>query len=230
MGGLDAYTLDESQNVENSGIVTSVNQLSVPFEVPPWSTSTIECVARWVSKLLVTQLEVITLASAFLNISTYALWWRKPHKMNVPFFVRVQDIPREAWTSSKGIGPFYSPVQDISPPEFVAAACLIVIPFGGIHLIPKWLSSFPSPREKYLWIISSIWTTARHTGLADFKILESKNYWRSLLFRFLYEVATPIMLICARIILIYVAFTSLRNPSEEVFYSINWSSFLPHFN
>ncbi|KAF9474833.1 hypothetical protein BDN70DRAFT_779290, partial [Pholiota conissans] len=37
-----------------------------------------QCISRWLAKLPVTELEVVTLAFAMLNIITYALWWHKP--------------------------------------------------------------------------------------------------------------------------------------------------------
>ncbi len=42
-----------------------------------------QCLARWMERLPVTELEVVTFAYAFLNIVTYALWWDKPLKMDV---------------------------------------------------------------------------------------------------------------------------------------------------
>ncbi|KAJ3561654.1 hypothetical protein NP233_g10066 [Leucocoprinus birnbaumii] len=43
----------------------------------------VQCVARWVQRLHVTELEIVTLAFAILNIITYILWWNKPQNMRV---------------------------------------------------------------------------------------------------------------------------------------------------
>jgi len=46
-----------------------------------------QCIARRVEQLPITELELVTLAFATLNLGTYALWWNKP--LNVECAVRV---------------------------------------------------------------------------------------------------------------------------------------------
>ncbi|KXN87081.1 hypothetical protein AN958_09291 [Leucoagaricus sp. SymC.cos] len=41
----------------------------------------LQCIARWVTHLPVTELEVVTHVIAFLNIFVYDLWWNKPQNM-----------------------------------------------------------------------------------------------------------------------------------------------------
>lgn len=43
----------------------------------------VQCIGRWAVRLPVTELEVITLAFAVLNIVTYSLWWHKPQNVQV---------------------------------------------------------------------------------------------------------------------------------------------------
>ncbi|KAJ3570429.1 hypothetical protein NP233_g4405 [Leucocoprinus birnbaumii] len=43
----------------------------------------VQCIARWVQRLHVTELEIVTLAFAILNVITYILWWNKPQNMRV---------------------------------------------------------------------------------------------------------------------------------------------------
>lgn len=249
MGGLVAYTLDSKEFREGSrGIITQIDQLSAPLNIPEQhindrskrdnltkfiaalqtSWFILQCIARWISNLPVTQLEVVTLAFAFLNIITYALWWKKPQKMNVAIYIRVQHVPSRALQSSEGIGPFYSTVSQFQRREFVTALCLIAIPFGAIHLIPIWLSSFASPREKLLWTISSIFITVEPAALACFRPLEpvEKRHWKSWVHYIIVAMST-LMFIGARIILLSLAFASLRNSPTEVYYNIDWDSFVP---
>ena len=47
----------------------------------------LQCIAPKVARLLITELELVTLAFAALNFVTYALWWYKP--LNVECPVRV---------------------------------------------------------------------------------------------------------------------------------------------
>jgi len=44
----------------------------------------VQCIARGVEHLPVTQLEVVTVALAILNFATYWLWWNKPLNMRCP--------------------------------------------------------------------------------------------------------------------------------------------------
>ncbi|ESK86847.1 hypothetical protein Moror_3460 [Moniliophthora roreri MCA 2997] len=59
----------------------------------------LQCIARGAQGLAITELEIITLAFAFLNFITYFLWWNKPLRVRYP--VRVtwridEDLPPHA--------------------------------------------------------------------------------------------------------------------------------------
>ncbi|KXN82158.1 hypothetical protein AN958_02967 [Leucoagaricus sp. SymC.cos] len=62
----------------------------------------VQCTGRWATGLPVTELEVVTLAFAFLNIITYSLWWNKPQ--NVQRAVRI--------TKKSG-----APKMEVEPPS-----------------------------------------------------------------------------------------------------------------
>ena len=49
----------------------------------------VQCIVRWVQKLDLTELELVTLALASLNGITYFFWWGKPLKVGVPVKVHV---------------------------------------------------------------------------------------------------------------------------------------------
>lgn len=248
MGGLVAYTLDTPDFKGSQGTITDVDQLSAPFNVPQkyindrskrdnltkfiaalqTSWFIVQCIARWITYLPVTQLEVVTLAFAFLNIITYALWWKKPQKMNVAFYVRVDEIHEDAFQSSEGINPFYSTVDQLSLRASIMALCFIAIPFGVIHLIPIWLSTFPTPRRKLLWMISSIWITTEPAILACLRRLEEwGGFPEGKNIRLGTTIVTRVMFGCARVILLFLAFASLRNLPAEVFYNVDWDNFIP---
>src|SRR5258708_9213372 len=44
----------------------------------------LQCIARGQQKLTLTELELVTLALASLNVITYAFWWHKPLGVKVP--------------------------------------------------------------------------------------------------------------------------------------------------
>lgn len=60
----------------------------------------LQCLARAVKRLPVTELEIITLAFALVNLITYVLWWNKPQDVNSPH--RVQMISYEIQPETPG--------------------------------------------------------------------------------------------------------------------------------
>lgn len=51
----------------------------------------VQCVSRRVQNLAVTEIELVTLAFAFLNSLMYFLWWEKPQ--NVASYIRIHLVP-----------------------------------------------------------------------------------------------------------------------------------------
>ncbi|TDL15019.1 hypothetical protein BD410DRAFT_856986 [Rickenella mellea] len=51
----------------------------------------LQCIARGVEGLAITELELVTLAFAVLNLATYALWWNKPLNVQRSIPVRLSD-------------------------------------------------------------------------------------------------------------------------------------------
>ncbi|KAJ3566104.1 hypothetical protein NP233_g7218 [Leucocoprinus birnbaumii] len=298
----------------------------------------VQCVARWVQRLHVTELEIITLAFATLNIITYILWWNKPQNMRLaipihdernniveekdfiqhwklnqkeasrppsnnhsfneqatsvdhsdfyeqhpflddqtPIYHRWSDpsypflllkyallaLPRSCWTFVRKISPlrawalmvgvddlgnnFYGssdviPALHSSTDNFVGewqvglALGLIGVLFGGVHLLPIWLSSFSTSVEKYLWIGCSIVILVEPVALSVFDAIHSSALQLSSLFGEMLEYFFLLLFwhvgiflyAPARLILIVLAFTSLRSLPPSTFVNVEWSSFVPH--
>ncbi|CAG7853299.1 SubName: Full=Uncharacterized protein {ECO:0000313/EMBL:CCA70984.1} [Serendipita indica DSM 11827] len=60
-----------------------------------------QCIARKVSKLPLTELEVITLGYTLLTVSMYIAWWDKPYRVTFP--VRVYETLPERTNEQKGL-------------------------------------------------------------------------------------------------------------------------------
>ncbi|KAF9443398.1 hypothetical protein P691DRAFT_842859 [Macrolepiota fuliginosa MF-IS2] len=95
---------------KDSRVVERLGDLTEPFDLPEHEINDrskgdfltklfvvlqttwflLQCLARWVAHLPVTELEVISLAFCFLNIITYFLWWNKPQKMGVAILVHLR--------------------------------------------------------------------------------------------------------------------------------------------
>ncbi|KAF9484227.1 hypothetical protein BDN70DRAFT_950675 [Pholiota conissans] len=61
--------------------------ISKAFIVVQTTWFIVHCIARWIEKLPLTELEVVTLGFALLNGITYALWWFKPQNVVRPIFL-----------------------------------------------------------------------------------------------------------------------------------------------
>ncbi|THU78552.1 hypothetical protein K435DRAFT_887394 [Dendrothele bispora CBS 962.96] len=59
----------------------------------------LQCIARVAEGLVVTDLEIVTVAFALLNIATYILWWNKPQHVRYP--VKVDYCRRHATGTSR---------------------------------------------------------------------------------------------------------------------------------
>jgi hypothetical protein len=68
--------------------------ISKAFVILQTSWFIAQCIARWATRLPVTELEVATLAFATLNGITYGLWWDKPQNVGRPVFLECKQ-PRE---------------------------------------------------------------------------------------------------------------------------------------
>ena len=63
----------------------------------------LQCIARWIEHLPLTELELVTLAFAALNFATYGFWWNKPLNIQCPVRVPVKRRTGES-EGSKGAG------------------------------------------------------------------------------------------------------------------------------
>jgi hypothetical protein len=113
--------------------------------------------------------------------------------------------------------------------------------FGTLHLIPLWLSEFPTPTEKKLWQVSAFYVTVAPCGLPIAGLvvmlvvgtalccccLDTEDLAAGLtaVFAFCAAIAYAV----ARIILLVLPFTTLRMLPSEAFLSVEWTRFIPHF-
>lgn len=74
---------EEEINDKNKGDV-----LTKSLVVVQTTWFVVQCIARWIKHLPVSELEVMTLSFAALNAITYALWWKKPQNVNLPMHIR----------------------------------------------------------------------------------------------------------------------------------------------
>ena len=120
---------------------------------------------RWASHQARTQLEVLTLSYAAVNIFIYILWKEKPLRVQEPIDVRGNTTPANArqetlrkagWTVvSEAWGSLVDGMK--TEPGRVVLPVIGVL-FGGVHCL-AWGFPFPTESETMLWRVCAIYCT-----------------------------------------------------------------------
>ena len=140
-----------------------------------------QCIARRLQHLPITELEVVTLAYTTVNLAIYGFWWHRPLSVMRPvqvfgglsdtpsgggvkfdwmmYLFNVIDGTQDAATNlseTKHVPIFYAG-RPSNPQRVLASvmALAVAMIFGTIHCM-AWSSPFPSFIEQCLWRISSI--------------------------------------------------------------------------
>jgi hypothetical protein len=115
---------------------------------------------------------------------------------------------------------------------FISAGAI----FGGLHLIPIWLSVFPSNVEKILWQVSAFLITV--IPVSAVFVVRGVNKWKDEPFSWTGDLipVAKTFAICitaaypvARVVLLVLPFTTLRSLPVEAFLIVKWTRFIPHF-
>jgi hypothetical protein len=201
----------------------------------------VQYLGRWAAHQPRTQLEVMILAYATLNILIYILWWEKPLDIQEPI-----DVSGRAFGDArkKGMYGAWSIVGDAfrsldhfdtSTNWVLASLYLFGILFGGVHCL-AWQFPFPTRQEKMLWRVCAIYCTTCPATVILIMIISDvlasrPGRIRDILERlFLFLIFFSIILyVACRVILLVLTFTCLRAPQPGVYEAISWVSFIPHF-
>jgi hypothetical protein len=217
-----------------------------------------QCIARGAAHLAITELEIMTVAFAVLNLITYVFWWNKPLNVACPVRIMLKEGHRAPEPRSpeildriermlsliipnrdievdllreKRVPTFYAGRIDADSQSYIAlfiVETLIAMVFGGIHCI-AWSFSFPTHVEHLLWRASSIaiistpflvLATLISLGCLDLDVLDN--------FLYLFLFFIPFVYIFFRLILMVLSFISLRSLPPNAFYTVHWTTFIPH--
>jgi hypothetical protein len=141
-------------------------------------------------------------------------------------------------TTSQSVPTFYS--GDLGNKEFIIGfvaemglGCL----FGAIHCV-AWSFDFKSHTEQLIWRISSS-VVAGVPGIMALSILltalpvftERENIFKLLVMSLIFLCATVgvVAYIIARLLLLALAFSSLRHLPPDALHVIPWTTIIPHF-
>ena len=198
----------------------------------------VQYLERWVSHQPRTQIEVMTLAYATINVIIYILWWDKPLNIQEPIDVHGRVIPinarkktlQGAWLNVMGeaIGSL--------PAHYSVTLGVTVLPavgvlFGGVHCF-AWQFPFPTKYEATLWKVCAIYCTVYPVLFALFisfdrsiELLIGMHVYTWFVVSVDFSIAGYIV---CRIILLVLTFTCLRSPIPGIYEATNWTRFLPH--
>jgi hypothetical protein len=221
-----------------------------------------QCIARGAEHLAITELEIMTVAFAFLNFVTYIFWWNKPLNVTCPIRIVLKEghsapKPRSPQQVSpwnrfermftlifpdrddehkvdllreKRVPTFYAgTIEDQSKAWYtlILVEMIIAMAFGGIHCI-AWSFAFPTHIEQILWRASSIaiisipllWAVAIILEYFDLESVGISFAVIATLFSIIYPFS--------RLVLLIISFTSLRSLPASAFYTVRWTTFIPH--
>ncbi|KAF8642793.1 hypothetical protein AX16_009426 [Volvariella volvacea WC 439] len=124
------------------------------------------------------------------------------------------------------IHPFYAAKMDYKDEDLaIFYGSMIGVVFGGIHLI-GWNYLFPTTSELWLWRASSLVLTIVPPFLAVGAAL-STRYHSTMVLGFAVFLGAPIYF-SARVILLFLAFFTLRALSDSAYQNVRWTDYIPH--
>ncbi|KAJ7879326.1 hypothetical protein B0H13DRAFT_2667945 [Mycena leptocephala] len=214
-----------------------------------------QCLARVHQRIPLTELEVATLAFQFLTIFVWLLWWNKPLDVQQPILVGVgnevvtgtpprhEGLLEVVMALFLGAFPDFDPESSTSTPSFwsthgtnkqdthlisIAIQTLVGTVFGAIHCA-AWNATFPSSIEMWLWRSCSVAVAVLACILTlvyvPMVVFDSPVGWTTLDVTFIIAV---VVYIAARLILIGLPFSTLRDLPPGAFLLVKWSMYIPH--
>lgn len=212
-----------------------------------------QCIARRVEGLPISNLEVMTLAYTVITVAMYAAWWDKPLNVACAVRVRTKEVRKGATDDYESIWErifdYVIGQQDEKVdlreckrvPTFWAAeasgnvgiadviALLVATVFGAVHCIAwHFALIFQSHLEQQLWRYSAIAIIATPAALG---VATTVAYLRDVSNAVIIGIPyflIAIIYIVARFILVVLSFTTLKHLPLDTYKTIVWTTFIPH--
>ncbi|KAJ7073601.1 hypothetical protein C8F01DRAFT_1271264 [Mycena amicta] len=218
----------------------------------------VQCIARLNQDILLTELEVVTLAFAVLNLFTWLFWWSKPLNVQEPIVVGLN--PRELE---------HHPVLPTSRqkrPWQARFATLIGRPYDSDEYNPLeesvvptfWdVSSSTDGRTDEVWpqLLLALLFGAIHfagIGMPLPTLIETVAWWTGSILLILIPLLLTVLLasfrdshitsmvltatfmlpallyMSARLLLLVLPLTTLRSLPARIFVDVSWTAYIPH--
>lgn len=176
----------------------------------------VNIIARHVTHMPISQLELTTCGYIVCTLATYVIWWYKPYDISEPIMFAWVDIsmgPRQSPPTYDWIWNHF---------QYVAAASGTAL-FGMFHVF-AWNSQFINTSGQLLWRICSIVVITAPIGLVFLGA-----FFESLPEKLNNTIGTCLGMIytCARLLLVALLVLSFWSLPDAVYQETNWSSVIP---
>ena len=180
----------------------------------------VQYLERWVTHQPRTQVEVMTLAYAAINVIIYILWWDKPLNIQEPIDVHGHAIPinaRKTTLHGAWFNVMREAIESLTAGDNITLVITVLpavgVLFGGVHCF-AWQFPFPTKYEATLWKVCAIYCTVYPVVFALFISLEdSINGRHVFIWSVIFSVAGYVKACCNRDI-------SLMNDNHQMRYII----------
>ncbi|KZP12300.1 hypothetical protein FIBSPDRAFT_1050126 [Athelia psychrophila] len=155
------------------------------------------------------------------------LGWSVDIKKFVHAVVGTQDDEVQLWKLDQAPTYYAGKPEEHQVLFADAIALAFAMIFGAVHCI-AWSFIFPSHAEKLLWRISAIALVGVPAIYIVFVVLIAMEVnWLAKPTLILSTVGIPFYLL-ARVVLLVLAFTTLRGLPQDAYETIHWMTFIPH--
>jgi hypothetical protein len=179
-----------------------------------------QVIGRAIAKLPITTLEVVTIGYVACALITYSCWWHKPQDSEAPITVNCRRLTKAS---------FHQQIKALQKNSFAdrrwetALFCVVAGTFGAVHCT-AWNFFFPTSVEGVIWRVSSVLTVVLPSIMTPSGIYFTQMPdWISNLNRALLFVYIPV-----RLYLMAELFVAFRSVPVGIFYTVNWSTWIPH--
>jgi hypothetical protein len=174
----------------------------------------VQVIGRAVAKLPITTLEIVTIGYVICALITYSCWWHKPQDAEVLITLNCRSLTKAKFHQQ------IKALQDTSYVERwweIILRCVISRVFGAIHCT-AWNFVFFTFAESIIWRVASVLTVVFPIGFQVSSLFDNRKAVWPLLFLYV-----PV-----RLYLMIEPFVAFRSVPVGIFYTVSWSTWIPH--
>ncbi|KZP06180.1 hypothetical protein FIBSPDRAFT_1002718 [Athelia psychrophila] len=215
-----------------------------------------QCIARRVDNLVITNLEIMTLAYTVITVAMYAAWWYKPLNVHCPIRVKGDadgGLPQPfkpghiidyvigdqdyhiRLSGEKRVPTFWSSCCHWNSDRPLYAdiiALMVAMVFGAVHCA-AWSYVFPSLEQQRMWRVCALAIAAIPLPMAAAFAVFNPFFTgtRRGIFNYIQNIYMPLgalLYIIARVLLLVLTITTLRDLPPSAYQTVQWTTWIPH--